>query len=159
MTEDIFVDCDWEIVNDTVMGGVSESAITRTERGTWLFTGDVSLANNGGFASVQAHIDAIDLSAFSGLRLRVRGDGNRYGLNLRSPGMVRVSYRKKFATVAGHWTEIDVPFAQLEPVSFGNRVSDAPPLDFADIQMVGVIITDKQEGNFALEIGWIRGYA
>lgn len=159
MSDDIFLDCDWEIVNDTVMGGVSQSEITRTERGTWLFTGDVSLANNGGFASVQAHVDTMDLSDYTGLRLRVRGDGNRYGLNLRSSGMKRLSYRKKFTTLAGDWLEIDVPFADLEPVSFGQVVPDAPPLELSDIQMVGVIITDKQEGNFSLEIDWIRGYA
>ena len=73
----------WRIVNDGVMGGVSSSRMTQTEEGTAVFTGDVSLENNGGFASVEARFDAVDLSSYDGIEITYRGDGQRYGFNMR----------------------------------------------------------------------------
>ena len=43
----------WTIVNDGVMGGLSSSEIIETEEKTLIFSGLVSLENNGGFASVR----------------------------------------------------------------------------------------------------------
>ncbi|RLT33047.1 MAG: hypothetical protein DWI54_00995, partial [Chloroflexi bacterium] len=42
----------WYSVNDGVMGGVSESAMTATSNGTAIFSGVVRFENNGGFATV-----------------------------------------------------------------------------------------------------------
>ena len=50
----------WYIVNDGVMGGISESEITLNDDGTATFRGDVSLENNGGFASVRALVDEMN---------------------------------------------------------------------------------------------------
>ena len=44
---------EWRIVNDGVMGGISRSSLTLTDIGNGKFSGHVSLANNGGFASIQ----------------------------------------------------------------------------------------------------------
>ncbi|MEM6529429.1 MAG: CIA30 family protein [Chloroflexota bacterium] len=147
---------DWQMVNDGVMGGISGSTVTRTDAGTWLFSGIVSLENNGGFASAQAMLPRpIDLSQFNGLALRVRGDGNRYGFNARSVGLVRLSYRGYFETT-GDWQQITFAFADLQPITLGNVVPDAPPLDLTQVQMLGFIIADKQDGPFSLEIDTIR---
>ena len=43
----------WGIVNDGVMGGISQSQFTITPDKTAIFQGDVSLENYGGFASVR----------------------------------------------------------------------------------------------------------
>ena len=43
---------DWFVVNDTVMGGLSESRLVVGAHSIE-FKGDVSLRNNGGFASVR----------------------------------------------------------------------------------------------------------
>ena len=40
----------WISVNDGVMGGVSKGGFKRTDAGTMVFSGDLSLENNGGFA-------------------------------------------------------------------------------------------------------------
>jgi hypothetical protein len=45
----------WRVVNDNVMGGVSTSRFEATN-GVALFRGDVSLENNGGFASVRSSL-------------------------------------------------------------------------------------------------------
>lgn len=44
----------WQIVNDGVMGGRSSSRLTISGDGTASFLGDLSLENNGGFASVRS---------------------------------------------------------------------------------------------------------
>ena len=72
----------WYTVNDNVMGGVSNSlVVVNTELQRLSFTGDVSLENNGGFASTRSQWTNYNLGTFDGIALRVRGDGN-----LRNPG-------------------------------------------------------------------------
>jgi len=44
---------EWRIVNDDVMGGRSNSSLKISDAGHGHFIGHVSLANNGGFASIQ----------------------------------------------------------------------------------------------------------
>ena len=42
----------WQIEDDGVMGGVSKGTFTRAPEGHAVFSGKVSLDNNGGFSSV-----------------------------------------------------------------------------------------------------------
>ena len=44
---------DWMIINDGVMGGLSESTVTITKN-SLLFKGSISLKNNAGFASIRS---------------------------------------------------------------------------------------------------------
>ena len=44
----------WGIVNDGVMGGISQSNIYLNEVDNIIFAGNVSLENNGGFASIRS---------------------------------------------------------------------------------------------------------
>jgi len=74
----------WEIINDAVMGGVSESRIALADNKAALFQGIVSLEHYGGFASMRSHPREFELSGFSGLMIRVKGDGKDYRLRLRT---------------------------------------------------------------------------
>jgi uncharacterized surface protein with fasciclin (FAS1) repeats len=65
-------------------------------------------------------------------------------------------YQRRFETVAGEWTEIELPFGEFVANSFGQRVRNAPELDPAAIESVGITLADKQEGPFAIEVDWIR---
>ena len=69
---------EWSATNDTVMGGVSKGKAELTKVGMD-FSGHLSLENNGGFASVHTGVD-LDLSDYSGIRLKVLGDGRIYQL-------------------------------------------------------------------------------
>ena len=44
---------DWRIVNDGLMGGLSQGEIIMTEHHTAVFQGNLSLSNNGGFSSAR----------------------------------------------------------------------------------------------------------
>ena len=41
----------WSIVNDDVMGGISKSNLSMNDKNNLIFSGYLSLENNGGFAS------------------------------------------------------------------------------------------------------------
>jgi NADH dehydrogenase [ubiquinone] 1 alpha subcomplex assembly factor 1 len=147
----------WNIVNDGVMGGLSTSDLELTDENTALFSGFVSLENNGGFASTRATFRSMDLSGYAGVRLKVRGDGRRYQIRFRQDGSFDgVAYQAEFGTTPGEWLEIDLPFEMFRPSFRGRVPPGAGPLDPARIRQMGFLIGDKKEGPFALEIAWVR---
>ncbi len=143
----------WFAVNDGVMGGVSSSQMDVTSDGLGVFAGDLSLENNGGFASVRSDIRAYDLSPFSGLVLRVRGDGRRYQVRLRTGSRYRgLAYKAEFDTKADTWITIEVPFAEFVPTVRGYVPRGAPPLDLTSVQELGLLLGDGRPGPFRLEV-------
>jgi hypothetical protein len=74
----------WEIMTDEVMGGMSQSQISITSNKTANFRGEVSLKNYGGFASIRTQTKDYRLDGYTGLSLRVKGDGKKYRLRLRT---------------------------------------------------------------------------
>lgn len=153
----------WSNVDDVVMGGRSQSRITHVETPTGSaarFSGTVSLEQGGGFASVRARDLALDLSGCTGLRLRVRGDGKRYGVTLRSGGgSWGLRFQAMFEAPPGDdWFVIELPFAAFSPKVWGMTLPLAPTLKRGRITSVGLIISDKQAGPFALDIAEIGAY-
>ena len=147
----------WYDQNDTVMGGVSQSRMTYHGEGVATFTGEVSLENNGGFAQVRYDKTSFDLSAYEGLELRIRGDGQTYQLRLTTRDAPRIAYTQPFAS-ATQWQTIRLPFSGFEPVFRGRQVADAPALNPANIQGLGLMISDKQAGAFELLVDEIKAY-
>ena len=148
----------WPNIDDPVMGGRSRSTM-RLDGGKAVFEGFVSLENNGGFASLRSRPAQHDLQGFTGLILRVFGDGKTYGARLRTDGSFDgVSYQAKFDAEAGRWSEIRLPFNTFEPVYRGRRVEGHPALDPGAIKTFGFIISDGQEGPFRLELDWIKSF-
>src|SRR5208282_479964 len=74
----------WQIVNDGVMGGVSQRNVRIVEKNLE-FSSTLSLENNGGFSSVRSKAAKMDLSKYDGLVFKVRGDGRDYYLNVHVP--------------------------------------------------------------------------
>ena len=148
----------WFTVNDDVMGGISQSTVSVTAAGNLLtFQGNVSLENNGGFASIRSAWQAYDLRDYAGIRLRVRGDGNDYRLRIYTEPTGRdIAYTAIFSTEPGLWTEAYIPFAEMVPLFRGFLVERAGPLQPDQIRSISLMITDKQVGEFELEVDWIR---
>ena len=147
-------DLNWRTVNDTVMGGVSSSSVEAGE--TLVFSGDLSLEQNGGFTSIRGAGVNGSLAEATGLQVRLSGDGRTYDLTLeRSDVRMRAgNYRVKIQTVAGEVTELTVPFSDFRPTSFGRPVDGAPALDSAteQISQVGFLLADGNPGPFHLEV-------
>jgi monofunctional biosynthetic peptidoglycan transglycosylase len=148
----------WIVVDDVVMGGRSASEI-RFRDGPAVFTGTLSLENNGGFASTRTLPRDFGLEGYTGIRLRVLGDGKRYRFRIRTDGRYDgIAYQLGFVTTQGEWSVIDLPFDQFVASFRGRSLPDAGPLNPAAIQQIGFLVADKQVGRFTLEIDWIKAY-
>lgn len=146
----------WSAVNDSVMGGVSKGSIAVSSTGTLIFSGTLSLENNGGFASIRSRDGDLDLDGCDTLAVRVKGDGRSYYLSLRTPDRrMASSYRAPIQTMAGQWTEVRLPLKDFYYTSFGRRIERAP-IQASQINSLGFTLSDKKPGGFYLEIDWIK---
>ncbi len=146
----------WQVVNDDVMGGVSTCSFTVTND-VAVFRGEVSLENNGGFASVRSLPARHDLAGCDTFVIRVRGDGHRYKFTARTdPSFDSAIYQIVFPTKKGEWEEHRLPMKDFVPTFRGSVLSGEPPLDPAKVTSVGFLISDKQAGAFRLEVAWIK---
>jgi len=147
----------WVEINDGVMGGVSSSDFSLLPGLGAVFSGDVSLDNGGGFASVRSPPVDQDLSGFVSFALRVRGDGRRFKFNARTDSRLDPPvYQHAFETTRGAWQEHRLGFAQFIPSFRGRVLSNAPRMNPARIASLGFLIAGQQSGPFRLEIAWIK---
>ena len=145
----------WRTINDPVMGGRSTSAVTFGDGGM-VFSGTLSLENNGGFASARGPEDAAIGQKAAGaksLLVRAVGDGKTYVLRVGAGGQPW-SYIQRFSTEAGVPRTYELPIAGFQAV--GMRLDPAPnapqSLDPSGISQVSVYILDKQQGPFELTV-------
>ena len=149
----------WRIVNDGVMGGLSKSDLTQSKSNTAIFSGIVSLENNGGFASTRTMPRSYELDDYNGILLRVKGDGKKYQFRLRTDERFDgISYRYEFETVSDTWITVEIPFHECEPVFRGRVLRDVQTVIPGEIQQIGFLISNKQAERFQLEIDWIKAY-
>jgi len=141
----------WTSVDDRVMGGVSTSRLTRTDRNTCVFVGIVSREHGGGFASVRTESAAVDLSGASAVTLRFRGDGKTYRLRLVQERL-DAGFEVSFPTAPGVWTKRTFGLREFAATRRGRPVPGASALDPAAVRGVGFVIGGGQEGAFRLEI-------
>lgn len=152
----------WTTVNDPVMGGMSTSRIAFGNGGL-VFSGDISLENNGGFASARSPQD-LDIgqraTGATSLRVHALGDGKTYLLKVGVHGQPW-SYVQRFATEATVQRIYELPIEGFTPV--GMRLDPEPnapqTLDPSTIDQVSVYILDKQQGPFELTISAIDATA
>ena len=131
---------EWIVVNDGVMGGLSRSEFVGTDAGFATFRGEMSLVNNGGFASVRGYLPNGIPADARVVELRVRGDGRSY--------QVRLRMGERFDGIAYR--------AEFEPTFRGYRPRNAAPLTLGDVRQLGLMIADKKTGSFSLDVEWIR---
>lgn len=150
---------EWMVVNDNVMGGVSRSRVSINPEGYMVFKGNVSLDYGGGFASVRSSYENWEIGKFDGFVIKVWGDGKTYQFRSRmGNNLSGVAYRHYFQTNNENWQEIRLPFSKFVPTYRGRIISNAAPLDPLTIRNLGLMISDKQSGNFNLKIAWIGVY-
>jgi monofunctional biosynthetic peptidoglycan transglycosylase len=145
----------WYIVNDDVMGGISKSYLSINEEKNLIFNGYLSLENNGGFASSRLSFNKETLTGIKSFKMMIKGDGNIYKLRLRQNNR-RASYSCDFKSLKDKWIEIDISLEDFKPSWRGYTYSDYPDLEIEEINSMGIQISDKQEGDFKLEIKYIK---
>ncbi len=130
----------WRLVTDQVMGGVSQGHMTLTRvdgRSALCLAGEVRLENNGGFVQVNLELapaGRLDASDFTGVRLVARGNGETYGLHLKTADtpLPWQSYRAAFPATPD-WREVRLPFSVFVP----HRVTTV--LDTRRLMRLGLV--------------------
>ena len=107
----------WAYLADTVMGGVSRGG-AEFSAGALRLTGKVSTKNNGGFIQVRTRIDPSQAVGKSGIKIKVKGNGDVYYLHVRnaSARLPWQYYTASFQTSA-KWKDITISFDEFEKSS------------------------------------------
>ena len=139
------------IVNDGVMGGVSQSSLRQDVDGMF-FEGVVSLENNGGFASMRSSVRFPQGTQL--IELLAKGDGKRYKLVLRTELAPRVTYVADFIALPT-WQTYRFNLSQFKS-TFRGRDVNAPTLSFSDVIDFGILISNNQVGSFAIQLKTLK---
>ncbi len=140
----------WAIVDDVVMGGRSDGYMEINPEGHAVFYGKVSLENNGGFSSVRYRFAQKDVSTYSHVKIRLKGDGKRYQFRVKSDSYDRHSYIYHFST-SGDWQTITIPLTEMVP-RFRGRILDMPNYPARVLTEIAFLIANKKAEDFKLEI-------
>lgn len=121
----------WELITDQVMGGISTGRLTfEQEDGTAFarLTGNVSTENRGGFIQIRHALSSPPPEGTTGVRLVVRGNGQRYFVHLRTRGTILPwQYYQADFTVSEGWSEVRLPFDAF--AASGALLSRVPRAD------------------------------
>ena len=143
----------WRAIDDRVMGGVSRSRLRHDRAGHAVFEGDVSLAQNGGFASVRSSPGERGQAGATTCLIEARGDPKQFKLSLLTDdNFDSVNYQASFTTMGHDWQTVSLPLPTFRASFRGRDVPGAPALDPARIRQVGLMIAARQAGPFALDI-------
>ena len=148
----------WRIVNDGVMGGLSSSKAI-VENNKIIFSGNVSLENNGGFASLRSPVKDYNFEKFSGIEIKIKGDGKFYSMSMKETTYFNgYFYTSSFETKKDEWIVVQIPFDQLKLYYFGQETNSNKKIPLDNIKEISLLIGDKQSGEFKAETDYIRLY-
>lgn len=139
----------WYILNDGVMGGVSSSSLKVDSDGFGCFEGNVSTANNGGFASLR-YVSLVRVGKRKTIKLKIKGDGKDYQFRVKKNSSDYESYITTFST-SGNWETIDIELEDLYP-SFRGRKLQQPNFDATKFDELSILIANKKNESFKLLI-------
>jgi len=147
---------DWYVVNDGVMGGLSESNLTLTESAA-ILKGDVSLENNGGFASFRSPFQKFDLSQYTSVEIRYRSVAQDVGLVFAlHRRWYQPNYKIIFAHTNGDWKTLTIDLSTAKEYRIARHTGEFLRQDQLDkIIRLGFITQSKQAGSFEFEVDYI----
>lgn len=141
---------DWYVVNDGVMGGLSQGNLNINKKGHAVFEGKVSLDNNGGFTSIRHNFEQKEVTGKTKAVLRIKGDGKSYQFRVKTNSNDRYSYIYTFET-SEKWETIEIPLDEMYP-SFRGRKLDMPNFPIEKLSEIIFLIANKKAEGFSLEI-------
>ncbi len=147
----------WAIVNDGVMGGKSQSQVIE-HKNSLVFSGEISLKNNGGFASLQSPKENQDLSQFTHVAIKYRSSGQDFALRLlKYQAFYRPHFKHYFKPTDGEWQLVSIPLSDFEEYVLSSPTgATISKTDLQEIIRLGIIVSNKKEGPFSIEIDYIK---
>ncbi|MCF7559295.1 CIA30 family protein [Sabulilitoribacter multivorans] len=145
---------DWNVIDDVVMGGRSTSQFKHNSDGFGVFEGHVSLANNGGFSSVQYQFEKTKVTKYAKIKIRLKGDGKDYQFRVKNNSTDYYSYITTFSTT-NEWQNVEITLKDMYP-SFRGRRLNTPNFSHDYIEQIVFLIGNKKDENFKLIIDTIE---
>jgi len=139
---------EWRIVDDVVMGGRSNGRFSIDRDGNGVFSGDVSLDNNGGFSSVRYQFNRINTTSSGKVIIRLKGDGKAYQFRIKDNRNAYYAYITTFETT-GEWESISIDLKDLYP-SFRGQTMDKPNFSGDSFEEMVFLIGNKRNESFKL---------
>lgn len=145
----------WQVVDDVVMGGRSSGNFSLNNDGHGVFSGKVSLENNGGFSSVRYDFDEKkSVKGYSKVIITLKGDGKDYQFRIKPNSSEYYSYIASFKT-SGEWEKVEIPLNKMYP-SFRGRTLNQPNFSGDFISELRFLIGNKKPQSFKLLIDKIE---
>ncbi len=143
----------WRSVDDLPVGGRSRSHLSLGDSGGIVFSGTICCDRGSGYASIRSNTHLFDLSEYSGLTLKVKGDARRYKLSLRcATDFDGIAYRVSFQTEQDVEQTIHLRWDVFVP-TYNDKILAAPsPLNPSEIRSIGFVVAGNETGTFHLEI-------
>ncbi|MDC7998133.1 CIA30 family protein [Gilvibacter sediminis] len=148
---------EWFALNDGVMGGMSSGNLNYTPT-SFIFEGQVSLENNGGFASARGPFEAMDLSRFSTVIIKYRSTGMDFALTLNNSRLwYRPNYKASLPETDGQWKTISLDLNDFKEYRVGKATGNAiSPQVLKKIIRLGLISDEKRAGIYSIEVDFIK---
>jgi len=143
----------WYIVDDGVMGGLSQGNFRINDDGNGEYSGRISLDNYGGFSSLRYRCGPTKIDNNTHLVLKVKGDGKSYQIRIKDSVYDRHSYIFSFDTTL-EWETIKIPINEMY-ASFRGRKLNMPEFNAPKFEEVTILFGNKKEETFKLEIDYI----
>ncbi len=92
--------------------------------------------------------------------MRLHRHGRTYQVRLTTDAVFRgmeVSFAAEFTTIKGEWMEAKIPFAGFKGSFRGLDLPDER-LDTSKVRRVSILIGDKKQAPFSVELDFIRTY-
>ncbi|WP_430400820.1 CIA30 family protein [Flavobacterium sp.] len=141
---------DWRVIDDGVMGGMSQGRFSINSEGNGLFEGTISLENNGGFSSIRYGFDKIKVNPQSTVSILLKGDGKSYQFRIKDKYNNYYSYITTFETT-GEWQTVELKLSDLYP-SFRGRKLDLPNFRSDSFDEIVFLIANKRNETFKLTL-------
>jgi len=149
-------------INDNVMGGISQGQWVKDAS---VFTGNTSLANNGGFASLRWRMDRVQNWSYAqGIYLKVKHsnpENHTFRLILKDFTCEEVrgaNYKNIFGnplsnTMSEDQNPIFIPFSAFDKIESMGQKLGGPPFNRSSVTEIGIMaIKPSIIGEFELKI-------
>ena len=143
----------WRVIDDGVMGGLSQGHFHINDAGHGHFSGKVSLENNGGFSSLRFYFNKMKVNDFTKINIVLKGDQKDYQVRLKSTRYDRHSYTKTIST-SGEWQTITILLSDMTP-TFRGRTLNMPNYPGEHLSEFAILIGNKRAELFDFEIDTI----
>lgn len=147
----------WRVINDAVMGGLSlgQRSIAND---SLIFSGDISLQNNGGFSSLKSPFSRMDLSRFQTIEIRYRHQGHPVAFTLEwHPRFYKTYHKMSLPSTNKLWETIRIPLKNIPQYRLtgptGRLMSKK---DLKRVIRLGFIASEKEESEFEFEIDYVK---